>query len=179
MDDYFQQLNEFKKDIFSDRRHAKIFQAKVDEFAVLAWEESLEKSKRLKEAATEPNEEKRQWLEWAAQRAGERCEENRKEKKRFEWYASMCEGKTDQEWHNKVEQAKAIPIAQIVGFIDRGRHRQMELCPIRQEKTPSFCWYKNNNSWYCFSCHEGGDAINLYMLINNVEFKEAVPALIQ
>ena len=41
------------------------------------------------------------------------------------------------------------------------------LCPFHSEKTPSFTIYLNNNSFYCFGCHKGGDSIHLLKLFTN------------
>jgi DNA primase len=76
-----------------------------------------------------------------------------------------------------VQQARDYPIEKIykgelkkVGTVVRG------LCPFHSENTPSFMVYPNN-TWFCFSCGIGGDAINLYMGLNSCGFMEAVKAL--
>jgi hypothetical protein len=46
-------------------------------------------------------------------------------------------------------------------------------CPIHQEKTASFVWYKNNNRFYCFGCGESGSIIDLFMKLNKCDFKVA------
>jgi phage/plasmid-associated DNA primase len=48
------------------------------------------------------------------------------------------------------------------------------LCPLHQEKTPSFTVYPESNSWYCFGgCDCGGNPINLIERLHNKTFKEA------
>jgi hypothetical protein len=51
--------------------------------------------------------------------------------------------------------------------------RYQALCPFHNEKTPSFVIYPNN-TFYCFGCHVGGDAIDFIKLVNKCEFKEAI-----
>ena len=33
-------------------------------------------------------------------------------------------------------------------------------CPFHQDKTPSFCLLPDNSRYYCFGCHESGDALD-------------------
>lgn len=51
------------------------------------------------------------------------------------------------------------------------------LCPFHSEKTPSFCVYPKDNSFYCFGCGAGGDAITFVRRIENMEFEDAVETL--
>lgn len=37
-------------------------------------------------------------------------------------------------------------------------------CPLLDENTPSFRYYEDTNSFYCFSCRAGGDVIRLHTL---------------
>ena len=53
------------------------------------------------------------------------------------------------------------------------------LCPFHNEKTPSFCVYPENNSFYCFGCNKGGDIISFIMGVENLDFAEAVKFLAQ
>lgn len=38
------------------------------------------------------------------------------------------------------------------------------LCPFHNEKTPSFTVYNDTQSFYCFGCGAGGDAIGLSLI---------------
>ncbi|MBO7292621.1 MAG: DNA primase, partial [Clostridia bacterium] len=51
------------------------------------------------------------------------------------------------------------------------------LCPFHSEKTPSFCVYPKDNSFYCFGCGAGGDAITFVKRIENMDFEDAVETL--
>ncbi|MDR1464330.1 MAG: DNA primase [Oscillospiraceae bacterium] len=53
----------------------------------------------------------------------------------------------------------------------------MGLCPFHGEKTPSFAVYPDSNSFYCFGCGAGGDAISFLMRIDHLDYVEAVKSL--
>ncbi len=48
------------------------------------------------------------------------------------------------------------------------------LCPFHNEKTPSFTVYPETQSYYCFGCGNGGDAITFIKNIENLDYTEAV-----
>lgn len=97
--------------------------------------------------------------------------------KKYSWFLRVCEGKISPKEMN-LEQIKSIPINILFeNETSVSRDKTFFLCPITKEKTPSFCWYKLTNSWYCFSCNKGGDIIDLIQYINNCSFKEAISIL--
>ena len=51
------------------------------------------------------------------------------------------------------------------------------LCPFHSEKSPSFTVYPADNSFYCFGCGVGGDAISFVMKMENVDYPDAVQIL--
>lgn len=51
------------------------------------------------------------------------------------------------------------------------------LCPFHSEKSPSCVIYNDTQSFYCFGCGAGGDVFNFIMLIENLEYYEAVKLL--
>lgn len=51
------------------------------------------------------------------------------------------------------------------------------LCPFHKEKTPSFTVSVEKQMFYCFSCREGGNAINFLMKYDNLSFQEALENL--
>ena len=51
------------------------------------------------------------------------------------------------------------------------------LCPFHNEKTPSFMVYEDTQSFYCFGCGAGGDAITFVMKAENLDYIEAVKFL--
>ena len=53
------------------------------------------------------------------------------------------------------------------------------LCPFHSEKTPSFTVYPQDNSFYCFGCGAGGDAITFIRKRENLDYPDAVEFLAQ
>ena len=51
------------------------------------------------------------------------------------------------------------------------------LCPFHSEKTPSFTVYPADNSFYCFGCGIGGDAITFIKKIEHLDYPDAVEFL--
>ncbi|HEY7439736.1 MAG TPA: DNA primase [Acidimicrobiia bacterium] len=51
------------------------------------------------------------------------------------------------------------------------------LCPFHQEKTPSFSVNPELGLYYCFGCHESGDAITFVRKLDGLDFVEAVERL--
>lgn len=79
-----------------------------------------------------------------------------------------------------VTKALEVPISALVkGLRNMGGNRESAPCPIHNEKTPSFIWYKSDNHYHCFGCGAHGDVIDLYRKQNNCGFKEAVRELIK
>lgn len=50
-------------------------------------------------------------------------------------------------------------------------------CPFHHEKTPSLSVSSSKNMFYCFGCHEGGNAITFVKKIENIETIEAIRIL--
>lgn len=48
------------------------------------------------------------------------------------------------------------------------------LCPFHSEKTPSFVVFPATQSFYCFGCGAGGDAISFVMRAENLDYISAV-----
>lgn len=53
------------------------------------------------------------------------------------------------------------------------------LCPFHNEKTPSFTVYNDTQSFYCFGCGAGGDAVTFIRKIENLDYMDAVKKLAQ
>ncbi|MEO6603961.1 MAG: DNA primase, partial [Polyangiaceae bacterium] len=67
-------------------------------------------------------------------------------------------------------------IGQTVRLQKRGRSH-VGVCPFHKEKTPSFHVNAERGFYYCFGCHESGDAIKFVQRIEGLEFSEAVREL--
>lgn len=67
----------------------------------------------------------------------------------------------------------------VSGYVDvkrRGRNL-VGLCPFHSEKTPSFVVYEESQSFYCFGCGAGGDAISFVKRMENLDYVESVKLL--
>ena len=51
------------------------------------------------------------------------------------------------------------------------------LCPFHSEKTPSFTVYPADNSFYCFGCGVGGNAITFVERAEHMDYPDAVEFL--
>ncbi|MGN0531894.1 MAG: DNA primase [Eubacterium sp.] len=69
-------------------------------------------------------------------------------------------------------------ISSYVSLKKRG-NTSVGLCPFHNEKTPSFTVYEDTQSFYCFGCGAGGDAIGFIKRIENLDYIDAVKTLAQ
>lgn len=78
---------------------------------------------------------------------------------------------------DKAREVSALDVAQREGLpLHRRGARWWAACPLHGEKTPSMCFYPDGR-WYCFGCHEGGDAVTLYAALHGATAVEAAQAL--
>lgn len=70
-----------------------------------------------------------------------------------------------------IERARQYPIDKLLKF-----HQHKVKCIWHNESTPSLHLFPNNKV-YCFGCSKSGDAIDVFMLVNNCSFREAVDQL--
>lgn len=95
----------------------------------------------------------------------------RREKRRIKFALDMAKG--EDEGKLDIESAKEYPIEHIIEVTGKGRVKSA-FCPFHSETRPSFKVYTHDNSFYCFSCKEHGDVIDLVMKLKGLKFKEAV-----
>jgi len=158
-----------------DKDLMRVFTAKIKEFE----EYLLEEKNYIDRAYRLYGETKNEWRLWQMNRGKERAEGYEKQIRRFKYYHNACSSKPRVSAELNIEQAKEFPIGDLLaGKGWKTSNRQTYLCPLHNEKTPSFVWYIQNNSWYCFGCGQGGDVIDLYMKLHNVDFKSAVNKLV-
>lgn len=70
------------------------------------------------------------------------------------------------------EKAKNVPLTSLLQIKKSGT-RYVASCPLHTDKTPSLTIFPNN-TWFCFSCREGGDTIKFIELVKGMSFIEAV-----
>lgn len=80
-----------------------------------------------------------------------------------------------------IEELKhRMPIESVISpytQLKRAGRNLKGLCPFHSEKTPSFVVYDDNQSYYCFGCSSGGDAITFIMEAEHLDYMEAVKYL--
>ena len=83
--------------------------------------------------------------------------------------------------HEYIEElTRRTDIVELVGsYVQLKRKGRLYggLCPFHSEKTPSFYVYPDTQSFYCFGCGAGGDAISFAKKINSIDYPEAVKLL--
>ena len=67
-------------------------------------------------------------------------------------------------------------VSQYVKLRKTGRNF-IGLCPFHKEKTPSFTVSPEKQIYYCFGCHEGGNAVNFLAKYERSTFQEALEIL--
>lgn len=74
-----------------------------------------------------------------------------------------------------IEAIKQVPIDSVIGSSASwdGGNRSTFKCPLHNERTASFVWYKDQNSWHCYGCGKGGSVIDLIMEMENLNFIDA------
>ena len=83
--------------------------------------------------------------------------------------------------HEYIEElTRRTDIVELVGsYVQLKRKGRLYggLCPFHSEKSPSFYVYPDTQSFYCFGCGAGGDAITFTKKINSIDYPEAVKML--
>jgi len=84
-------------------------------------------------------------------------------------------------FREQLEVARGVDLESVVeNYVDlkvSGAYRKVGLCPLHDEKTPSFTIFKTDDHFYCFGCREYGDVIKFIKLVENLNFKQAVKTL--
>lgn len=81
-----------------------------------------------------------------------------------------------------VEEARAVPLADVVGRLGLGEPtgrwgEPRILCPLHDDSTPSLRLNLSDGLWYCDPCGIGGDGIELWRRVRGVSFPDAVREL--
>ena len=83
--------------------------------------------------------------------------------------------------HEYIEElTRRTDIVELVGsYVQLKRKGRLYggLCPFHSEKSPSFYVYPDTQSFYCFCCGAGCDAITFAKKINSIDYPEAVKML--
>ena len=77
---------------------------------------------------------------------------------------------------NSKTSIEAVLEREGVTLRQRGRH-MWGLCPLHDERTPSFMVDPDRQRFKCFGCNEGGDVVDLVQKLHNLTFKDALKHL--
>lgn len=88
-----------------------------------------------------------------------------------EYAATVPEKRTKYDGANDIERAKSVPISTLFKVV-----QNKILCPFHNDHTPSMHVFKDNRA-FCFVCSKQADTIDLYRVLHNSTFREAVEAL--
>jgi hypothetical protein len=76
-----------------------------------------------------------------------------------------------------IQEALRVPIEDIASQhtkLRKSGKNLVGLCPLHNEKHPSFYIYPETNSFFCYGCKKGGNVINFVKLLYGYSFGEAV-----
>lgn len=79
-----------------------------------------------------------------------------------------------------IARAKEMPIENF--YLDKLNKRgkiAIGLCEFHKEKTPSLTIYLKQNSFFCYSCQQGGSVIDYVMAQQNIDFLSAVKFILK
>ena len=87
-------------------------------------------------------------------------------------------GKLPESWLAELRSRNSVEevVSGYVRLKQKGS-RYWGLCPFHNEKTASFSVDPQQQMYYCFGCHKGGDVISFVREIENMEFMDAVKLL--
>lgn len=157
-------------------------QQKVDE-----WGESRNKvvgiiKNKLTIIKTKTNDESSRWFwrEWVKLNEGVELLKIDNHISRLKRMLFILTGRTPKSrvTDEMIQQALSVPIESLFSKqLRRSGSKLVALCPLHNEKTPSFFIYSDSNTFYCYGCNQGGNAINFTRLLHELDFISAVKLL--
>ena len=78
-----------------------------------------------------------------------------------------------------IDRARDQECSQYLDIKQSDYDKDWALCFFHQEKTPSFCVYKDTNQYHCFGCGEHGDVIDLVKKMYGMDFPTAIKFILK
>jgi len=120
------------------------------------------------------------WREWIKINEGQELLQIDKSIARLTRLLSIGQNKhiRGQLTEEQIEEALEYPIENLIDQkLKRVGKNLKGLCPLHQEKSPSFYVYPETNSFYCFGCNKGGNIINFMEMKYGYSFRQSVEYL--
>lgn len=121
------------------------------------------------------------WREWIKITDGEELLKTEGHIARLKRFLSVARGRAPKGrfTEEEIEQAQSVPIENLINQpLRKSGKALVGLCPLHQERHPSFHVYPESNSCWCYGCNQGGNVISFIKLLYGYSFKEAVQYLI-
>ena len=101
-----------------------------------------------------------------------------REERRIRFAKRTMGARTDEITPADIEEAKRVPLDTLYqGTLRKVGNKAVGCCPFHQESTGSFTVYLDQNTWHCYGCSEGRDAIDFVMKRDSIKFIDAVKLL--
>lgn len=121
------------------------------------------------------------WRQWIKATEGTELLKTEKHITRLKRLLFISSGKVSKNsiTEEEIQMALSKPIENLINKpMRKSGNKLVGVCPFHEEKHPSFYIYPDTNSYYCFGCNQGGNAINFVRLLYGFSFREAVEYLI-
>lgn len=172
----------WRTELLNTSTYRKIINDKIREYTEeLIDEEDYLDGVFRKRTTLGNNKESIFWNDWQIERSKMRWENIKKIIYRWQMKKKVSLGQIEDKSLN-IDGAKETLICELMDSppVIKSNGREFYKCPLHDEvKGSSFCWFKKDNKWWCFSCNIGGDSIDLYQKLHNASFKEAILTLNQ
>lgn len=119
--------------------------------------------------------------EWIKIDSGQKLVQTENQIARLKRVISTSQNYTPENWITdmQIQRALEVPIESLIDQpLRKSGKTLVGLCPLHNEKHPSFYIYLETNSCWCFGCNQGGNSINFVRLLQGFGFPEAVRYLI-
>src|SRR3984957_15973216 len=91
-------------------------------------------------------------------------------------------GSNDKDSKVLIRKANSVDIVSIFRQYDLKIDEYLTKCfcpfPFHRERTASFKYYKDTNSFYCFGCKSGGGPVEFVALIGSIDKREAAEKIV-